>query len=78
MKEKRFFCGLLPVLISGMTFGLLPGAVTICYKLGATRETMLVGRYLVLILVLLTLIFSIVHFVINDMGRSFSLFQTKF
>ena len=32
----------------------------------------------VLILVLLTLIFSIVHFVINDMGRSFSLFQTKF
>ena len=53
MKEKRFFCGLLPILISGMTFGLLPGAVTICYKLGATRETMLVGRYLVLILVLL-------------------------
>lgn len=32
----------------------------------------------VLILVLLTLIFSIVHFVITDMGRSFSLFQTNF
>ena len=32
----------------------------------------------VLILVLLTLIFSIVHFVINDMGRNFSLFQTNF
>ena len=31
-----------------------------------------------LILVLVTLIFSIVHFVINDMGRSFSLFQTNF
>lgn len=32
----------------------------------------------VLILVLLTLIFSMVHFVITDMGRSFSLFQTNF
>lgn len=32
----------------------------------------------VLILVLVTLIFSIVHFVITDMGRSFSLFQTIF
>ena len=32
----------------------------------------------VLILVLLTLIFSIVHFMINDIGRSFSLFQTNF
>ena len=32
----------------------------------------------VLILVLLTLIFSMVYFVINDMGRSFSLFQTNF
>ena len=32
----------------------------------------------VLILVLVTLIFSIVHFVITDMGRSFSLFQTNF
>ena len=32
----------------------------------------------VLILVLLTLIFSIIHFVINDMGRNFSLFQTNF
>ena len=32
----------------------------------------------VMILVLLTLIFSIVHFVMNDMGRSFSLFQTNF
>lgn len=32
----------------------------------------------VLILVLLMMIFSIVHFVINDMSRSFSLFQTNF
>ena len=32
----------------------------------------------VLILVMLTLIFSIVHFVINDMTRNFSLFQTNF
>ncbi len=32
----------------------------------------------VLILILLTLIFSMVYFVINDMGRSFSLFQTNF
>ena len=32
----------------------------------------------VLILVLLTLIFSMIYFVINDMGRSFSLFQTNF
>lgn len=32
----------------------------------------------VLILLLVTLIFSIVHFVITDMGRNFSLFQTNF
>ena len=32
----------------------------------------------ILILVLLTLIFSIVHFMVNDIGRSFSLFQTNF
>lgn len=32
----------------------------------------------VLILVLLTLVFSMIYFVINDMGRSFSLFQTNF
>ena len=32
----------------------------------------------VLILVLLMLIFSMIHFVITDMGRNFSLFQTKF
>ena len=31
-----------------------------------------------LILVLLTLIFSMIHFVISDMGRNFSLFQTNF
>ena len=31
-----------------------------------------------LILVLLMLIFSMIHFVITDMGRSFSLFQTNF
>ena len=32
----------------------------------------------VIILIMLTLIFSIIHFVINDMGRNFSLFQTNF
>ena len=32
----------------------------------------------ILILVMLTLIFSIIHFMINDLGRSFSLFQTNF
>ena len=32
----------------------------------------------VLILLLLTLIISMIHFVITDMGRSFSLFQTNF
>ena len=32
----------------------------------------------VLILVMVTLIISIIHFVITDMGRSFSLFQTNF
>lgn len=32
----------------------------------------------VLILILLTLIFSMVHFVVSDMGRNFSLFQTNF
>ena len=32
----------------------------------------------VAILVLLTLIFNMVYFVINDMSRSFSLFQTNF
>ena len=30
------------------------------------------------ILVLLTMLFSMISFVINDMGRSFSLFQTHF
>ena len=32
----------------------------------------------VAILLLLTLLFNMVYFVINDMGRSFSLFQTNF
>ena len=32
----------------------------------------------ILILVLMTLIFSMIHFVITDMGRNFSLFQTNF
>ena len=32
----------------------------------------------IIILVMLTLIFSIIHFMVNDLGRSFSLFQTKF
>ena len=32
----------------------------------------------VVILVVLTLIFSIIHFMVTDLGRSFSLFQTNF
>ena len=32
----------------------------------------------VLILILLTLIFSIIHFVVTDVGRNFSLFRTNF
>ena len=32
----------------------------------------------VVILVVLTLIFSIIHFMATDLGRSFSLFQTNF
>lgn len=32
----------------------------------------------VLILLLLTMIFSMVHYVINDMNRNFSLFSTNF
>lgn len=32
----------------------------------------------VLILILMTLIFSMIHFAITDIGRNFSLFQTNF
>ena len=32
----------------------------------------------VAILLLLTLLFNMIYFVMNDMGRSFSLFQTNF
>ncbi len=32
----------------------------------------------VVILIVLTLIFSIIHFMVIDLGRSFSLFQTNF
>ena len=32
----------------------------------------------VLILVLMTLIFSMIHFAVTDIGRNFSLFQTNF
>ena len=45
--------------------------------LGAGNLLAVIGGTL-LILLLLTMIISIVHFVINDMGRSFSLFQTNF
>lgn len=44
---------------------------------GAGNLLAVIGGTL-LILLLLTMIISIVHFVINDMGRSFSLFQTNF
>lgn len=44
---------------------------------GAGNLVAVIGGTL-LILLLLTMIISIVHFVINDMGRSFSLFQTNF
>lgn len=45
--------------------------------MGAGNLVAVIGGALV-ILLMLTMIFSIVYFVINDMGRSFSLFQTKF
>ena len=35
-------------------------------------------RTVAMILVLLMLIFSMIHFVITDMSRNFSLFQTNF
>ena len=49
-KNKR---GLLLVIISGFVFGVMPLAVTICCRLGALKETVLISRYLVLALVLL-------------------------
>ena len=44
---------------------------------GATNLFAVIGGT-VAILLLLTLLFNMVYFVINDMGRSFSLFQTNF
>ena len=44
---------------------------------GATNLVAIIGGT-VAILILLTLLFNMVYFVINDMGRSFSLFQTNF
>ena len=45
--------------------------------MGAGNLVMIIGGT-VAILVLLTLIFNMVYFVLNDMQRSFSLFQTNF
>jgi hypothetical protein len=44
---------------------------------GAGNLVVIIGGT-VAILVLLTLLFNMVYFVINDMGRNFSLFQTNF
>ena len=44
---------------------------------GATNLVAVIGGT-VAILVLLTLLLNMIYFVINDMGRSFSLFQTNF
>ena len=44
---------------------------------GATNLFAIIGGT-VAILLLLTLLFNMIYFVINDMGRSFSLFQTNF
>ena len=54
--------------IRAQHFRLASGAANIAAVIGGT----------LLILILLTLIFSIIHFVIKDMGRNFSLFQTNF
>ena len=45
--------------------------------LGAGNLVAVIGGAL-LILLLVTLIFSMIYFVINDMSRSFSLFSTNF
>ena len=45
--------------------------------LGAGNLVAVIGGAL-LILLLVTLIFSMIYFVINDMSRSFSLFNTNF
>jgi len=44
---------------------------------GAGNLVVIIGGIFA-ILLLLTLLFNMVSFVINDMGRSFSLFQTNF
>ena len=44
---------------------------------GASNLIAIIGGT-VAILLLLTLLFNMIYFVINDMGRSFSLFQTNF
>lgn len=44
---------------------------------GAGNLVAIIGGTL-MILLMLTMIISIIYFVINDMGRNFSLFQTKF
>jgi len=44
---------------------------------GAGNLFVIIGG-VVAILLLLTMLFSMISFVINDMGRSFSLFQTQF
>lgn len=45
--------------------------------MGAGNLVAVIGGAVV-ILVLLSLLFNMIHFVVNDMNRSFSLFQTNF
>ena len=44
------------VLVSGFTFGIMPLAVTVCYRLGAVKQTVLISRFLLLALVLLPVV----------------------
>ncbi len=48
--------GLWMVLISGFIFGIMPLAVTLCYRLGAVKQTMLLARYFVLAVILLPVV----------------------
>ncbi len=48
--------GLLMVIISGIVFGAMPGAVTLCYGQGAVPELMVFFRYAMLTLVLIPFI----------------------
>lgn len=44
--------GLFMVILSGIVYGVMPGAVTFCYSQGATKELLLFCRYLIIALLL--------------------------